>query len=135
MIQGTPAFAGVTNWRAKLTMHIAATQSFLKRGSNDMAFLRSCIPAIAFAALLSPAANAADTSFDCSKATQKIEKLVCGDDQLASLDRTLADDFGKAMGQITADDQKDLRMTQAAWIKSRNACGDESDPKACALQS
>ena len=100
-----------------------------------MAFVRLGIPAIAFAALLSPSAFAADTSFDCSKATQKIEKLVCGDDQLAGLDRSLADDFNKAMGQISAADQKDLRATQAAWIKSRDACGKDADPKACALQS
>jgi uncharacterized protein len=100
-----------------------------------MAFVRLIIPTIAFVTILSDTALAAETSFDCSKATLKIEKLVCGDDQLAGLDRTLADDFKKAMGQITADDQKDLRMTQAAWIESRNACGDESDPKACALQS
>lgn len=100
-----------------------------------MAFVRLCIPAIAFAALLSTAASAAETSFDCSKATQKIEKLVCGDDQLAGLDKTLAADFNKAMGQISADDQKDLRATQAAWIGSRNACGEDADPKACALMS
>ncbi len=100
-----------------------------------MAIVRLCIPAIACAILLSPAAFAAKTSFDCSKATQKIEKLVCGDDQLAGFDRTLADDFKKAMGQITPEDQKDLRTTQAAWIKSRNACGKDADPKACALQS
>ena len=39
------------------------------------------------------------------------------------------------MGQISADDQKDLRATQAAWIKSRDACDKDADPKACALQS
>ena len=72
--------------------------------------------------MLSPSAFAAETSFDCSKATHQIEKLVCGDDQLAGLDRTLADDFKKAMGQISAEDQKDLRAAQAAWINTRNAC-------------
>lgn len=100
-----------------------------------MPFFRLYLPTIAFAALLSPGAFAAETSFDCSKATQKVEKLVCGDDQLAGLDRTLAGDFKKAMGQITAEDQTDLRATQAAWIKSRDACGEDADPKACALQS
>ncbi|MBL8895732.1 MAG: MliC family protein [Rhizobiales bacterium] len=100
-----------------------------------MAYAKLCIPAIACAALLSSAALAADTSFDCSKATQKIEKLVCGDDQLAGLDRTLADDFDKAMGQISADDQKELRESQSAWIKSRDACAKEQDQKACTLQS
>jgi uncharacterized protein len=90
---------------------------------------------IGLAALISPAALAAETSFDCSKATHQIEKLVCSDDQLAGLDRTLADDFKKAMGQVSTNDQVDLRMTQAAWIKTRDACAKESDPKACALSS
>lgn len=100
-----------------------------------MVFARLFAPTIAGATLLSASAFAAETSFDCSKATQRIEKLVCGDDQLAGLDRALADDFKKAMGQISAEDQKALRATQAAWIKSRDACGADADPKACALQS
>ncbi|MFO0991147.1 MAG: MliC family protein [Hyphomicrobiales bacterium] len=100
-----------------------------------MAFVRLCIPAVAFAALLSPSAFAADASFDCSKATQKIEKLVCGDDQLATLDRSLAADFKKAMEQVSGADQAELRASQAKWIDSRNACGEDADPKACTLQS
>jgi uncharacterized protein len=95
---------------------------------------RSCAVLIAIYTLM-PSAFAAQTSFDCSKATHEIEKLVCGNDQLAELDRKLADDFKKAMGQISAEDQKALHATQAKWIESRNACGKEADPKACALQS
>lgn len=97
--------------------------------------LKYCLPAVALAALMSPAAFAAGPSFDCGKATHAIEKLVCGDNQLAGLDRTLADDFTKAMGQITPEDQADLRATQAKWIESRDACATDSDPKACALKS
>lgn len=100
-----------------------------------MALARYCASAVALAALMSPATFAAETSFDCSNATQAIEKLVCGDDQLAGLDRTLAGDFMKAMGQISSEDQKDLRTTQAAWIKSRDACAKQQDQKACTLQS
>ena len=100
-----------------------------------MALARYCASAVALAALMSPAIFAAETSFDCSKATLPIEKLVCGGDQLAGLDRTLADDFRKAMGQVSAEDQKDLRASQAKWIESRDACAKQPDQKACTLQS
>jgi len=99
-----------------------------------MLLARGCAILIALFTLM-PAAFAAETSFDCNKATEAIEKLVCGNEQLAALDRTLAADFKKAMGQISADDQKTLRAQQAAWIKSRNACAKESDAKVCTLQS
>jgi len=91
--------------------------------------------AIALAALMAPSTFAAEPSFDCSKATHAIEKLVCGDEQLAGLDRTLADDFKKAMGQVSGADQAELRASQEKWIKSRNACAGNADPKACTLES
>jgi uncharacterized protein len=90
--------------------------------------------AIALAAFASTA-FAAEPSFDCGKATQAIEKLVCGDDQLAGLDRTLAADFKKALEQVSGADQAELRASQAKWIDSHNACAKEGDPKACTLQS
>jgi uncharacterized protein len=88
-----------------------------------------------FGLLLAPSAYAAETSFDCSKATHAIEKLVCGDDQLAALDVTLAQDFKKAMGQIGSADQAALRTAQEKWIEARNACAKDAEPKACALTS
>jgi len=100
-----------------------------------MAIIRHFIPAAAFAALFSPAGLAAEPSFDCSKATHAIEKLICGDGELAGLDRTLAEDFKKAMGQVSGADQAELRASQEKWIESRNACAGNADPKACALES
>jgi len=91
--------------------------------------------ALAFIALSALPAYAAETSFDCSKATHAIEKLVCGNDQLASLDRQLTADFHKAMQQVSGKDQDDLRASQAKWIESRNACAKEQDQTACATQS
>jgi len=98
--------------------------------------MRLAIPcAFALMAFAISPARAVETSFDCGKATYQIEKLICGDDQLAGLDRTLAGDFHKAMQQVGEADQKDLHASQAKWIASRNACAKEQDPKACALQS
>jgi uncharacterized protein len=92
--------------------------------------------AIALAGMfLAPQAFAAGPSFDCSKATHAVEKLICGDDQLAALDVTLSNDFKKAMGQISEADQMALRAAQEKWIDARNACAKDADPKACALQS
>jgi len=92
--------------------------------------------AIALAGMLfAQPAFAAQSSFDCAKATHAVEKLVCGDDQLAALDVKLADDFKKAMGQISSADQTALRTAQEKWIESRNACAKDADPKACTLAS
>jgi uncharacterized protein len=85
--------------------------------------------------LLAPSAFAAQPSFDCAKATHAVEKLVCGDDQLAALDVTVAEDFKKAMGQISSTDQAALRTSQEKWIEARNACAKDADPKACTLAS
>ncbi|MBL8905613.1 MAG: MliC family protein [Rhizobiales bacterium] len=100
-----------------------------------MAIIRYFIPAAACAALFSPAGFAAEPSFDCGKATHEVEKLVCGDDALAGLDKRLAADFAKAMDQVSGADQAELRASQEKWIEARNACAKQDDPRACALES
>ena len=85
--------------------------------------------------LLAPSAFAAAPSFDCGKASQAIEKLICGDARLAGLDVTLAGDFEKAKAQVTGRDLDALRIAQEKWIDTRNACTGDADPAACTLQS
>ena len=87
---------------ASFNRELSSLQGFRR---NHMARVGYWTSAIALAALMSTATFAAEPSFDCGKATHAIEKLVCGDDQLAGLDRTLADDFKKAMEQVSGEDQ------------------------------
>lgn len=80
--------------------------------------------AIALAALSLTLCTAAiaGPSFDCSKASSKVEKLICSDKNLSDTDAMLAEDY-KAL-QATSDD-KGVKQRQLAWLKNvRNACND-----------
>lgn len=63
-------------------------------------------------------------SFDCTKATSKIEKMICADAELSRLDEEMATQFHQA--------KKELHNTawfadqQRLWLKHRNACNDRS---------
>jgi uncharacterized protein len=64
-------------------------------------------------------------SFDCAKASNGQEKLVCADRQLSKLDVDLSQAYAKARDK-TADKDK-LRKEQLEWIKfSLRACSDKT---------
>ena len=69
-------------------------------------------------------------SLECSKLISIQAQLICGDAELASADRALAELYDQ---KLRASTQKDrLRADQRAWLRhSRNACVD----KACLLRS
>jgi uncharacterized protein len=58
-------------------------------------------------------------SFDCAKAGNDIERRICSNEQLSSLDRSLADLYKNALIK-----QPDLVSSQRAWINERNKCTD-----------
>jgi uncharacterized protein YecT (DUF1311 family) len=69
-------------------------------------------------------------SFDCSRLISVQAQLICGDAELASVDKALTEIYGQKM-KVSANRTR-LRADQRAWLRgSRNACGD----KACLLQS
>jgi uncharacterized protein YecT (DUF1311 family) len=69
-------------------------------------------------------------SFDCSKLISVQAQLICGDEELASLDRVLAEIYAKKMR--TSANKMRLRADQRAWLRnSRSVCSD----KACLLRS
>jgi uncharacterized protein len=61
-------------------------------------------------------------SFDCEKASTKIEKLICSDDALSKLD----DDLSAAYDSALQDDKQAtaIRHNQMQWLKSRNRCSE-----------
>jgi uncharacterized protein len=64
-------------------------------------------------------------SFDCAKASNGQEKLVCGDRELSKLDVDLSQAYAKAR-EKTADKDK-LKKEQLEWIKfSLRACSDKN---------
>jgi uncharacterized protein YecT (DUF1311 family) len=83
------------------------------------------------------AASAATTapSFDCTKATAPVEKLICGDKELAARDRTLTDAYAKAMAEWPDSEKTKQRAAQRTWTASRNACDQDAKAKACVEES
>mgnify|MGYP000853181553 FL=1 len=60
-------------------------------------------------------------SFDCTKATTEVEKLVCADAALSAQDEALAATYRQAASLTTPGDTEP-RASQRAWLKQRNAC-------------
>ena len=70
--------------------------------------------------LLSLPAHAA--SFDCAKATTKVERLICADAELSKLDEEL-----NAAYKTALQDEKQantIKQAQKQWLKERNNCAD-----------
>ncbi|HXZ06793.1 MAG TPA: lysozyme inhibitor LprI family protein, partial [Paraburkholderia sp.] len=69
-------------------------------------------------------------SFDCSRLLSLQAQLICGDEELTRVDRTLAEVYHQKMQ--TSINTTRLRADQRAWLRdSRNACGD----KACLMRT
>jgi uncharacterized protein len=69
--------------------------------------------------LLLPVAAAA-ASFDCSKASTRIEKLICNDKELSRQDEKLAQVYGAALASEYAEAAK---LSQRQWLqKERGGC-------------
>lgn len=67
-------------------------------------------------------ATAQAVSFECSKATTKIEKIICGDTELSKLDDQLNSSYRISLQDENHADA--IRHDQKAWMKVRNACQD-----------
>lgn len=63
-------------------------------------------------------------SFDCAKATSKVEKMICSDKELSKLDDQLAQTYKAEQMKTSSADQ--LKVNQFNWIKTRNQCTDTS---------
>jgi uncharacterized protein len=71
-------------------------------------------------------------SFDCATATLSVDKFVCRDRGLASLDRRLADAFAKALQNWTAESiRTEAKEVQRRWIVSRSDCTKSANVRAC----
>ena len=65
-------------------------------------------------------ARAAAPSFDCSKATQRAERLTCSNDSLVALDVQMADAFARAIHLASVDTER-LKSDQRLWLQVRNS--------------
>jgi len=61
------------------------------------------------------------TSFDCAKASTKVENLICGEAELSKLDDELSKAYRQALDQ--GEDKQKVIKEQRQWLKeSRNSC-------------
>jgi len=58
-------------------------------------------------------------SFDCAKASSKVEHLICGDHELSILDEHLSIAYRNAKKY---EDPKRLKSEQREWVRRRNFC-------------
>lgn len=61
-------------------------------------------------------------SFDCTKATTKVEKMICANEKLSKLDEKLSLVFKEALQ--STEDKEQLKKEQLSWTKERNRCKD-----------
>jgi uncharacterized protein len=72
----------------------------------------------------------AAASFDCKKAAQPLEKVICGDPELSKLDEDLTASYGRAKAALSPDGQKILQTGQRDWLAfSRRICKTRLDKK------
>lgn len=64
-------------------------------------------------------------SFDCARARSPVEKMICSNEQLSSLDEHLGRYFQGAL-HVLAPARACLRADQQQWLQRRNRCTDES---------
>jgi uncharacterized protein YecT (DUF1311 family) len=76
-------------------------------------------------ALMSVASSAFAASFDCSKARSDVEKVICKDADISSLDDKLQHSYETALGSVRASFKPELTKEQRDWvIYIRNICQD-----------
>ena len=64
-------------------------------------------------------------SFDCAKASTRVEKLICSDSELASLDIELANVYANTRNSLDTGGKKALLNEQRKWIDEYNQCADK----------
>jgi uncharacterized protein len=84
--------------------------------------MNQTIKIIALVVALAPTA-ALPASFDCTKSSTLVERAICNDTVLSTLDDTLDYNFERMQGaNLGAGALADLRETQRAWLALRNNC-------------
>ena len=77
------------------------------------------------------AAAAATASFDCAIANAPIEKIICGDDDLAAFDVELNHAYSQRRRGLRREELAELRREQQQWLRSRlSGCNVPATPDA-----
>ena len=78
------------------------------------------------------AANPKGPSFACDRVERgSIEELVCRDEALSALDRTLARVYAAAAAKAGNEHPPVLKAEQRGWVKGRDDCWKSDDKRQC----
>ena len=78
------------------------------------------------------AAFAANPSFDCKRKLNDAERMICGDDALATLDRKLGEVFSTAANSLPRDKTVAYFVAeQRDWVRDRDGCPTTRNPASC----
>ncbi len=89
---------------------------------------------VVFLLSILPVNGARPASFDCSKASLPLERMVCGDKSLSDLDDQLAKAWSEALGGVSDAGRSSLVAEQRQWLKGRaTSCslGDGASASQC----
>ena len=115
-------------------MHAPFQSSLTAHGSMASPMRAYVLAAFCLTATMPPA-QAATPSFDCDGVHSEIEKLICADDALATLDRRLATTFARALARAPAGEVGDLRTSQLVWHAHLLKCGKADTTRACVVDA
>jgi uncharacterized protein YecT (DUF1311 family) len=68
------------------------------------------------------AQSASAPSFDCAKATGRVEKMICASASLAKADAELSTVYHRAIQQATGDQLSSIKTAERDFVKQRNEC-------------
>ncbi len=74
-------------------------------------------------------------SFDCAKAEGEVERIICSDPELMSLDNMMANVYKEAAQKAVNEHPPVLKAEQRGWIKGRNECWKSDDKEKCVEDS
>jgi uncharacterized protein len=98
--------------------------------------LRQISLALVCGAFTGSISGAEGPSFPCDKVEAgSVEAMVCQDQELAALDRTLAEVYAGATQKAQKEHPPVLKAEQRGWIKGRNDCWKSEDQRQCVMAS
>ena len=78
----------------------------------------------------------AGPSFDCGvSGLGSVQETICGDEDLSTLDRRMAEVYAAATALATEEHPPVLRAEQRGWIKGRDECWKSDDLRRCVVDA
>lgn len=78
---------------------------------------------LVFLTLLFLSGTSQGASFDCGKASSRVERLICANNDISALDDLLSEIY---VAEVERAEIAGLRASQKSWLSTRNSCADVS---------